>query len=210
MGTPASCVIIARMTEPLAKQRMTISEYLDFEAAAEEKHEFVDGEIIAMSGGSEAASLIATNIIGLLHSALKGKPCRVYDSNLKVRIGRKHRYRYPDALVICGPTLADPDDRRRHSILNPRLVVEVLSPSTERIDRVQKFADYRKIDGFEEYVLVSQHEPTIETFRRQPDGAWRLDVQTGMDATTTLGSIGVTLSHAEVFGQVEFIPLPPV
>lgn len=199
------------MTQPLPQsRRMTIAEYLDFEAAAEEKHEYVDGEIIAMSGGSEASSLITTNIIGVIHSALKGKSCRVYDSNLKVRIGRKHRYRYPDALVICGPTAADADDRRKHTVTNPKLVVEVLSPSTERIDRVQKFADYREIEGFEEYVLVSQHEPTIETFRRQADGAWRLDMQTGMDASTTLGSIGVTLSHAEVFAQVEFIPLPPV
>lgn len=199
------------MTEPLAQhRRMTIAEYLDFEAAAEEKHEFVDGEVVAMSGGSEAASLIATNIMRELGNALKGKPCRVYDSNLKVRIGRKHRYRYPDALVICGPTVADTDDRRKHTIMNPRLVVEVLSPSTERIDRVQKFADYREIEGFEEYVLVSQHEPTVETFRRQADGAWRLDVQSGMDASTTLGSIGVTLIHAEIFAQVDFIPLPPV
>lgn len=198
------------MTESLRRiRKLTLTEYLDFEASALEKHEFVDGDIVAMSGGSEAASLIATNILGELHSALKGKPCRVYDSNLKVRIGRKHRYRYPDALVICGPTIPDPDDRRKHSVTNPKLVVEVLSPSTERIDRVQKFADYRELESFVEYVLVSQTEPTIETFFRQEDGAWRIDVQTGVEGSTFLRSIDVTLSHREVFANVEFPPPAP-
>lgn len=198
------------MTESLRRHpKMTIAEYLDFEAAAEGKHEYVDGEIIDMSGGSEAASLIATNIMRELGNALKGKPCRVYDSNLRVRIGRKHRYRYPDALVICGPTASDPDDPRKHTVTNPRVVVEVLSPSTERIDRVQKFADYRGIESFEEYVLVSQDEPTIETFHRQPDGAWRLGVQSGAEATTSLASLGVTLAHREVFANVDFPPAEP-
>jgi Uma2 family endonuclease len=195
------------MTQPLEKpQRMTIAEYLDFESAAEEKHEYVDGHLINMSGGSEPASLIATNVMRELGNALKGKPCRVYDSNLKVRPGKKLRYRYPDALVICGPTVFDEDDKRRHTVLNPKLIVEVLSPSTELTDRGEKFADYRSIDDFEEYVLVSQAEPMIETFYRQPDGTWLFDAKTGLDAVTRLRSLAIDLLHAEVFANVEFPP----
>lgn len=201
--------IIPHMTQPIEKPpRMTVAEYLDFEAEAEEKHEYVDGQVINMSGESEPASLIATNIIREIGNALKGKPCRVYDSNLKVRIGRKLRYRYSDAFVICGPTVHDPDDKRRHSVMNPRLVIEVLSPSTESNDRGEKFADYRSIPEFEEYVLVSQKRPMIETYFRQADGTWLFDVRTGLEETTRLRSLGFELSHAEVFANVVFPPDP--
>lgn len=193
------------MTQPIEKSApMTIREYLDFEASAESKHEFVDGEIIDMSGGSEPASLITTNILIGLGNALKGKPCRAYDSNLKVRVGNKPRYRYPDALVICGQSEFDPDDKRKHTITNPKLIVEVLSPSTERIDRVEKFADYRSIPSFEEYVLVSEHWPTIETYFRQKDGTWLFDSKTGLDAITRLRSLNIELRHADVFANIEF------
>jgi Uma2 family endonuclease len=199
--------IITHRSQPIEKPRpMTITEYLDLEYSAEEKHEYVDGYLINMSGGSEPASLIATNIIAELHGKLKGKPCRVYDSNLKVRPGKKFRYRYPDALVICGPTAFDEDDKRHHTVPNPRLVVEVLSPSTERNDRGSKFADYRSIPEFEEYVLVSQFAPTVETYFRQPDGTWLFDAKTGLDAVTRLRSLGIDLLHAEVFANVEFRP----
>ncbi len=185
---------------------MTAAEYLDFEFAAGTKHEFVDGEIIDMSGGSESASLIGTNVLGELRTALKGKPCRVYDSNLKVRPGKKVRYRYPDALVICGPTVFDENDKRRHTITNPKLIVEVLSPSTESTDRGEKFADYRLIPEFEEYVLISQRTPMIETYFRQKDGTWLFDARTGLDVSTRLRSLGIELIHAEVFANVEFPP----
>lgn len=195
------------MTQPVEHpRRMTAAEYLDFEFAAGTKHEFVDGEIIDMSGGSESASLIGTNVLGELRTALKGKPCRVYDSNLKVRPGKKVRYRYPDALVICGPTVFDENDKRRHTITNPKLIVEVLSPSTESTDRGEKFADYRLIPEFEEYVLISQRTPMIETYFRQKDGTWLFDARTGLDVSTRLRSLGIELIHAEVFANVEFPP----
>ena len=185
---------------------MTISEYLDFEAAAEEKHEYVDGEILAMSGGSASASRMAASLIAAVHDALRGKPCDVYDSNLKVRIGRKHRYRYPDAMVICGSEQFDPDDKRRHTITNPRVIFEILSPSTERSDRTTKFDDYRSIDGVEEYVLLSQSTPRVETYHRKPDGTWQFDVKVGLDSAVTLKSIGIDLPLSELYAGVELSP----
>lgn len=185
---------------------MTIAEYLDFEAAAEGKHEFVDGRLIDMAGGSEEASLITMNIGRIIGNALEGKLCRIYDSNLKVRIARKLRYRYPDAFVICGPTAFDEEDKRRHTVTNPRVIVEVLSPSTESADRGAKFEDYRSIPEFEEYVLVSQHQPMIETYCRQPEGTWLFDAKTGLDGITRLRSLGIELAHSKVFANVDFPP----
>ncbi|HYE21829.1 MAG TPA: Uma2 family endonuclease [Tepidisphaeraceae bacterium] len=190
------------------KRFYTVQEYLHLEATSDTKHEYRDGEIIDMSGGTLEHSLVIANVIRELGITLKGKPCRVYDSNLRVRIGPKPLYCYPDATVICGEPVVDPNEAKRLTALNPRLVVEVISPRTAHADRGPKFTSYREIDGFEEYVLVSVDRPLIEVYYRQPDGTWLFSPVAGRDGSVRLRSVGVTLNLAEAYAGVEFPPDP--
>src|SRR5688500_8891652 len=130
---------------PQPIHRCTPEEYLRLERDASEKHEFYRGEVFAMSGGSHQHSLVIANVIGEVRNRLKGSTCRIYDSNLRIRIPRTTLYTYPDASVVCGPPLFDPLDTQRHTVLNPTLLIEVLSPSTEAWDRAGKFESYTKI-----------------------------------------------------------------
>lgn len=188
---------------------MTIREYYDFEDAAEYKHELIDGYAVAMSGGTERSSTVENNIAGELRTRLKGRECRPHGSNLKVRIPRTLRCRYPDALVIYGPTEFDADNPRQHTITNPTLCVEILSPSTEQDDRTSKFDDYRSIPSFREYVLIAQAEPRIETYFRADDGHWQFEVKTALSDVVRLKSIGIDLPLAEVYAGVTFDPIAP-
>jgi Uma2 family endonuclease len=154
-------------------------------------------------------STIALNFGAELRSALRGKPRQPYESNLRVLTPESRRYVYPDLSVICGPAEFDPADEQRHTAINPTVVVEVLSPSTEQYDRTAKFDRYREIGTLREYVLVAQEQPRVETFRRGEDGAWRFDVAVGLHATVRLGSIGVEIRLAEIYDRITFPPPEP-
>jgi len=149
---------------------VTEEEYLAFERASETKHEYVNGEIFAMSGGTESHSSVAANIIGELRNVFFGRGCRVNTSDLRIKILTGTRYVYPDASVVCGPS--EYGDNCRDVLLNPRLVVEVLSESSEAYDRGDKFAAYRTIPSLQHYVLASQDKPLIEVYTRKDDGVW--------------------------------------
>lgn len=112
-------------------------------------------------------------------------------------------------MIVCGSPIFDPDDKRKHTITNPRAVFETLSPSTETRDRTIKFDDYRSMDGFEEYVLLSQVEPRVETYFRMSDGKWQFDVRVGLDETVRLQSVGIDLPLAELYAGVTFPPPDP-
>lgn len=185
------------------RSRFTLQEYFQRERDSMEKHEYRNGEIIAMAGGSARNSLVIANLIGALWTQLQGKPCRVYESNLRVRIARKVLYTYPDLSVVCGALYFDADDTSQHTILNPRVIIEVLSESTEAYDRGEKFMRYREIDSLEEYVLVSQHAPRVETFSRQKDDRWLLQTFEGLDQSVRIGSIELSLPLTQVFAGVE-------
>lgn len=187
------------MTLPVATQRFTPEEYLRLEAAAEMKHEYHAGEILAMSGGTYEHSRISANVIGEIGSRLEGTPCFVLESNMRVRLAREDRYVYPDASVVCGEPRFDPLDAKRTTITNPGLIVEVLSEGTEAYDRGAKFTAYRDLESFEEYVLVSQDLPQIETFARQADGTWVFSVSRGLEAVTRLRTQKIELPLAEVY-----------
>ena len=137
---------------------------------------------------------------------LRGKPCQPYGSDLRVRFVGQQRTAYPNVSVICGPIQYDPDEKAGHTILNPRVIIEILSPSTEAYDRGDKFAAYRDIPSLAEYVLTSQHEPRVETYLRQDDGTWSLAPFVGLELTARIRSIGVDLPLAEVYSGVEFTP----
>jgi Uma2 family endonuclease len=191
---------------PAEKHRYTVSEYLRYEQEASERHEYRRGEIIAMAGGTYNHSLIVANIIRELGNALKGKPCRVLDSNLRVRSRRVAMFTYPDASVVCGEPQFDPDDPANQTITNPRVLIEVLSPSTEAYDRGTKFNSYRQLESLEEYVLVSQDAPRIETFYRQADGTWLFTAVGEPESKTRLRSLGLELPLQEIYAGVAFPP----
>jgi len=152
--------------------RLTPEQYLEAERAAEFRSEYYGGHIFAMSGGSYRHAQIIGGVVRELGNALKTRPCSVVTNDLRLRVSPDGLYTYPDVLVICGePQFAD---YQRDTLLNPALIVEVLSPSTEAYDRGFKAQQYRTLASLEEYVLVSQAEPRLEVFRRQPGGHWLL------------------------------------
>ena len=189
------------------KRRYTITEYLQRERESLEKHEYDNGEILAMAGGSANHSLIIMNFLGELRSRLKGKPCRVYESNLRVRIPRTTLYTYPDGSVICGEIKKDADDPAGETVVNPRVIIEVLSPSTEGYDRGRKFERYMKLDSLEEYVLVSQETARVESFWRREGGSWLLTPVSGVEGAAKLRSLDIELPLREIYAGVEFPPL---
>jgi Uma2 family endonuclease len=188
------------------KPLLSPQEYLARERLADFRSEFYRGEIFAMAGGSPRHSLIKTNLVGELRNVLKGRPCTAYDSDLRVRVSATGLYTYPDASVICGKL--EFDDEHQDTVLNPTLLAEVLSDSTEAYDRGKKFAHYRQVASLREYLLVAQDSPKLERFARNQDGTWTLTIANGLDQSLDLSSIGVRLSLAEVYDKVDFTPEP--
>ena len=195
------------MTLPQPIQLLTPEQYLRRENDSSVRHEYYRGEVFAMAGGSPDHSLITANVSGELRSRLKGTPCRVYESNLRVRVPRTTLYTYPDVTVLCGERQFDPLDVKKETVVNPALIVEVLSESTESWDRGGKFQNYRQIESLREYVLVSSDKPLVETFLRQADGTWIYQAAAGPEATASLKSLGVQLPLAEAYAGAEF-PTP--
>ena len=150
------------------KKKWTPEEYFEFELTSETRHEYFQGEIYAMTGGSPKHSLIAGNAYASLHGQLRKQPCRVYTSDLRLSISAVSLYTYPDIMVICGEL--EYAFTRRDTVTNPVLILEVLSPSTESYDRGKKFQHYRTLDSSQEYIVISQDAAHIERFTRQPDG----------------------------------------
>jgi Uma2 family endonuclease len=162
------------MGHAAARARLSPEEYLAFERSSEQRHEYADGEIFAMAGGTREHSLTAMNIARELGVALLDRPCEVHGSDMRIKIQATGRYLYADASVVCGRPIFQ--DATRDTLLNPVVVVEVLSDSSEAYDRGDKFAQYRTIESMQEYVLASQKEARIEHFRRLPDGSWLLRI----------------------------------
>jgi Uma2 family endonuclease len=185
-----------------AQSQVAISaeEYLARERSGEWKHEYHDGEVVAMVGASEAHNLIAGNAFAGLHAQLRGRPCRVYPSDLRVRVSQAGLYTYPDLTVVCGP--AQFADDHRDTLLNPTVIVEVLSPSTEGYDRGRKFQQYRTLESLREYLLIAQDARHVEHFVRQGDHQWLLSEASAPDAVLHLPSIGCALSLADLYEKV--------
>lgn len=184
------------------KQTWTPESYLEFERASETKQEFYRGEVFDMPGGSPNHSLIGGNTAALLRQQLRAKPCRVFQSDLRLQVRAVGLYTYPDAFVFCGELQYA--DKRRDTVTNPTLIIEVLSKSTESYDRGKKFQHYRTLETLQEYVLISQDSANIERFTRQPSGDWLLSAASGLDAIIILASVGCTLALADVYEKVDF------
>ncbi|MGZ5076701.1 MAG: Uma2 family endonuclease [Methylobacter sp.] len=177
----------------------TPEEYLSLERSAPYKNEFHDGQIYAMTGASREHNLITFNIAGELSSQLKNRFCGAYVSDMRIKSAEARSYYYPDIVVVCGTPQFE--DAHVDTLLNPTLLIEVLSPSTEAYDRGGKFAHYRKIPTLNEYLLIAQDQPSIERYQRQ-GGVWVLTEAVGLEADIPLESIGCVLSLREVYDKV--------
>ncbi|HEY0556234.1 MAG TPA: Uma2 family endonuclease [Thermoanaerobaculia bacterium] len=181
------------------KQRLTIQEYLAFERGAEARNEFHDGETFAMTGASRAHNLIEGNIFGEVRNQLKKRPCEVYHESMRVRTPAG-LFTYPDVIVVCGEPRFD--DSEFDTLLNPTLIVEVLSPSTETYDRGMKAIEYRAIPTLQEYVLVAQSRLHVEHWQRHGAEEWLLRDLRDREQTLELPSIGCRLLVADIYERV--------
>ncbi|MDD2722946.1 MAG: Uma2 family endonuclease [Methylovulum sp.] len=187
------------MSAVIQQTSYTAEEYLTLERNAPYKSEFHNGQIFAMTGASRKHNLVSINIAAELRSQLKKRPCEAYINDMRVKAAEMRSYYYPDIAVVCG--VARFEDNMLDTLLNPTVVIEVLSPSTEAYDRGGKFSHYRKIASLREYLLVAQDQPIIECFTRQENG-WVLTETTGLDAVVKLASIDCSLSLREVYDKV--------
>jgi len=182
--------------------RITPEQYLEAERVAEFKSEYYGGQIYAMAGGTIPYAHIIANFTGALFQALRGGTCFVLSSDARLRVSASGLYTYPDLMVVCGdPKYADD---RRDTVLNPTLIVEVLSESTEAHDRGFEFAQYRKLDSFREYALVSTAEPRVEMFLRQAEGQWVLSESVGADATCHFASLDCKIALSDIYDKITF------
>jgi len=181
-------------------RRISLDDYLAAERQAETKSEYLGGEVFAMSGASRQHNLIVWNLSGALYTQLKGRGCEAYVGDMRVHVPATGLYTYPDIVVTCGEPRFE--DAELDTLLNPTLLIEVLSPSTEGYDRGKKAAHYRTLDSLREYVLVSQEEARVELLTRQEEDHWLLSEASRLEDTVTLGSIGCVLRLADVYERV--------
>jgi Uma2 family endonuclease len=209
---------------PDRNRRYTLEEYFALDDVSEVRYEYwdgllvphggweldADGHILGMAGGTDVHNDIVCNLIREVGNALKGTPCKVGGADLRVRSPRSGRYHYPDVSVTRGPRVFDPP-QSRSTVANPQVLVEVLSKSTADMDRGEKFREYIEIASLQQYVLVAQDQPRVETFYRQPDGVWAVGPWSeGMDASVTFRTLGVTVPLAEIYSGITFPDRPAV
>lgn len=181
--------------------RMSPEEYLAFDRASEIAHEYVNGEIRAMTVGTRVHGLIGSHVSAALVNQLRGRACEVFSQAIRVRVPMTRNYLVPDVVVACGGTQLEDDEF--DTMLNPAIVIEILSPSTASYDRGEKWEMYRRIPTLKDYLLVSQKEPRVERYTRFGDeGLWLFGETIGLDASIQLESIGCVLHMAEIYERV--------
>lgn len=187
----------------------TAKEYLDMERVAPTKSEYYAGEIFAMAGASSRHTVIVANVVYLLVGQLKGRKCSAHANDLHVHVKQTGLYTYPDVVVICGQPLFA--DNQRDTLLNPNVIVEVLSDTAEQWDRGRKFAMHRTIESLTDYLLITQNSALVEHYVRQPASQWVLSDHRGLEAAVVIASIDCTLPLADIYDKVEFDadPVPP-
>lgn len=178
---------------------MTYEEYIAWESTQEMRHEFCDGEVIAMAGGTRDHNRVSVNFLKILDNALTDRLCEVYIADVKVQVRPKRKYFYPDVVVTC-----DERDRTDSLVVSfPCLIIEVLSPSTEAYDRGFKFSQYRQFETLQEYVLVQVEQPMVEVFQRNEQGQWVL-FEYGLGDRLLLKSVNVEIAVSDLYQQIQF------
>ena len=181
--------------------------YLALEDESDERHEYIAGEVFAMVGGTEPHGLIIGNVIAALHGPTRRRGCRIYPGEVRIAISAIDIYTFPDVSLVCGQP--QHEGSRRDIILNPKVVIEVLSPSTERYDRGQKFQYYQHLPSLDTYILVAHEMPLIEQYVRQSDQKWLYSAARGLDAILSLPTLECSLVLADVYDLVECPRLTP-
>jgi Uma2 family endonuclease len=180
---------------------LTPQEYLRRERGSSDKHEYIDGLVVMMAGARENHVLIVGNVVQTLGIQMRERPCKAYSSDMKVRM-TPTTYAYPDVAALCGAALFE--DEEHDVLLNPQVIIEVLSSLTEGYDRGLKFRRYQNLPWLQEYILISQETPRVERFLRQPDGQWLLLRLESLSDVLQLPTIGCTLLLADVYDKVAF------
>ena len=185
---------------------MSPEEYLEFEHHSHIKHEYIDGEVYAMTGTTKAHNTISLNLAILFREKLKNSNCQTFMADIKVNISNKKRFFYPDIVVTCD----DNDDINAYDIKFPKIIVEVLSESTERFDRGKKFQYYRTIPSLQEYILISSQEYLIECFRRTKKDLWTLQTYEGLNAILRIENLAIDAPLSEIYATLTFDPVSDI
>ncbi|GIL15141.1 MAG: hypothetical protein BroJett039_03140 [Chloroflexota bacterium] len=180
---------------------ITPEEYLAQELTARDKHEYWRGEVYMMAGTTRRHNMIAGNTYLAFREKLAEQPCEIYVADVRLRIQKDNAYTYPDVMVVCGKTELDP--RQQDMVMNPKIIVEVLSVSTQEYDRNEKFKMYRNIPSLEHYVMVEQAQPYIESYRRE-GRFWVLETLEGMDAALKLRALDLEIPLAEIYARIDW------
>ena len=180
---------------------MSYEEYVNWESTQEMRHEYCDGEVIAMAGSTRKHNRISGNTFKILDDTLADRPCEVYINDVKVQVQPRRKYFYPDVVVTC-----DKHDQESNFVAFPCLIIEVLSPSTESFDRGFKFSQYRKFETLQEYVLVQVEQPIVEVFQRNEQGQW-VFFEYGLSDRLFLKSVNVEIAVSELYRQIQFEPV---
>ena len=186
--------------KPLPK--MTPEEYLVFERASDKKHEYIAGQIYAMGGAKRNHNIIALSLGKELYQATEDKDCEAYAADMRIFLPSTEDYAYPDLTVVCGEPVFQDDVH--DTLINPVLIAEILSDSTEAYDRGAKFSLYRSVKSLKEYILISQSQPRIEKYERQGDGFWMLSEAVGLESEITFNSIGLTILLNNLYKKIHF------
>ena len=195
------------MATPQAKLSISPEDYLVFERQSDERHEYDNGRIQAMAGESLSHSRINVNVAGEFHTRLKGKRCEALSPNMKVAVTQAGKYYYPDLSVVCDAPLFHDD--RRDVLLNPTVIIEVLSPSTEKRDLSEKQLYYLQIPSLTDYVIIAQDRPLIRHYTRLADGQWLFTVMDDLSQSLTIKSLACTLPLADIYDRIEFASHAP-
>lgn len=191
----------------LARNFITVTDYLEIERKSALKHEYYYGEIFAMAGAKEIHNLIVSNLVAIFHSLFKNKSCVVYPSDMKVVVDQNTHYTYPDITIVCGKR--NFLDNHTDSLLNPTIIIEVLSESTETYDRGKKFEAYRTIPSLTEYMLVSTDRKKVELFSKNTDSKWFLS-ESGIDEIIHIPTLSVTIQLYDIYEKIDFFNTPTV
>ena len=187
----------------IPKERFTLEEYIEFDKNSEERYEYFDGVVVSMSGGTLAHNRIARNLTTGLTNRLGGQGCEVLPADMRIKVPKAPPYRYADLVVVCGQPIIE-SVQGLDVLVNPALIVEILSESTEAYDRGKKFVSYQSIGTFREYLLIAQDRPYITHYMRQSDESWlRTDIE-DLDSEIKFTTLSCTLSLKEIYSLVDF------
>jgi Uma2 family endonuclease len=187
----------------IPKERFTLEEYIEFDKNSEERWEHFDGVVVSMSGGTLIYNRITVNLLTSLRSKALARGCEVLPADMRIKVPKAPPYRYADVVVVCGEPVIE-SIQGLDVLVNPRLIIEILSDSSEAYDRGKKFVSYQSIDSFEEYLLVTQDKPYVTHYARQADGSWlRSDIE-GTESEIELVTIPCRIKLSEIYAFVEF------